>query len=537
MRATPAAPQDHTVSIETGNQGMTHAPSSPSAQACDREHTLLQRVDIAITRDIHAGAPMKRSAAENGGLKDPADIGEDVAHKRARPAAKARVAGCGSYISVMGDTFRAERLTCDTPKTARERYCAAKEGARIISFDVRIGVPEISGGIAVLPSDEMREGIAPELASISAVEGRNVPCHAPELPSTICHPIYAQVQPAIALEMDAKERVAQVESGGLEKFPARTRDGVAEKDTVTGSSTGVELSKEARVSIVRDMHWERPTNALAALHASHSSVKLSRVLPSDLLVTPAESRSSVESTQAVLSALLSNDLPQHAISMVHDLLSSVSVMEGKYPPLDAPSRSGPHSSHTPICATAIASSQTSSRRNAMPANGDGTRGERLCASLLTAMDPGGPENTTQLTSPLREDDTRTLQASAGCDGHGSVLESPACELTADKAKTEPKVHHGINCTSMDSGVITLEASASLGGISPALTLRLSTPHSRIHPPPPPPSVFCLAKFYSGIFALVSAIIRTTSILYLGRTLVGERMPYRGWAREGIGTRA
>ncbi|KAJ7833080.1 hypothetical protein B0H13DRAFT_1914736 [Mycena leptocephala] len=348
MRATPAAPQDHTVSIETGNQGMTHAPSSPSAQACDREHTPLQRVDIAITRDIHA---------------DPADIGEDVAHKRARPAAKARVAG----------------------------YCAAKEGARIISFDVRIGVPEISGSIAVLPSDEMREGIAPELASISAVEGRNVPCHAPELPSTICHPIYAQVQPAIALEMDAKERVAQVESGGLEKLPARTRDGVAEKDTVTGSSTGVELSKEARVSIVRDMHWERPTNALAALHASRSSVKLSRVLPSDLLVTPAESRSSVESTQAVLSALLSNDLPQHAISMVHDLLSSLT--------------------------NKLEAQRYASKR------GWDTRG-KACASLLTAMDPGGPENTTQLTSPLCEDDTRTLQASAGCDGHGSVLESP-----------------------------------------------------------------------------------------------------------------
>ncbi|KAJ7510341.1 hypothetical protein B0H11DRAFT_2415429 [Mycena galericulata] len=46
----------------------------------------------------------------------------------------------------------------------------------------------------------------------------------------------------------------------------------------------------------------------------------------------------------------------------------------------------------------------------------------------------------------------------------------------------------------------------------------------------------LAEFASKVFALVSAIIRTFTSLYLGTlSLVGEGTPYRAWEREGIGT--
>ncbi|KAJ7429682.1 hypothetical protein B0H11DRAFT_2403940, partial [Mycena galericulata] len=50
------------------------------------------------------------------------------------------------------------------------------------------------------------------------------------------------------------------------------------------------------------------------------------------------------------------------------------------------------------------------------------------------------------------------------------------------------------------------------------------------------SVFLPAVFSSKVFALVSAIIWTWKVSYLGaRSLVGDSTPYRGWEREGIGT--
>lgn len=52
---------------------------------------------------------------------------------------------------------------------------------------------------------------------------------------------------------------------------------------------------------------------------------------------------------------------------------------------------------------------------------------------------------------------------------------------------------------------------------------------------PPPMGFLLSAFASGIFALVSAIIRTGKIPHPGYALVGESTPYRGWDREGFGT--
>ncbi|KAJ7866300.1 hypothetical protein B0H13DRAFT_1898194 [Mycena leptocephala] len=51
----------------------------------------------------------------------------------------------------------------------------------------------------------------------------------------------------------------------------------------------------------------------------------------------------------------------------------------------------------------------------------------------------------------------------------------------------------------------------------------------------PPSAFLTTAYTSIIFALISAIIRTSWISYLGNPLVGESTPYRLWAREGIGT--
>ncbi|KAJ7429683.1 hypothetical protein B0H11DRAFT_2265089 [Mycena galericulata] len=54
--------------------------------------------------------------------------------------------------------------------------------------------------------------------------------------------------------------------------------------------------------------------------------------------------------------------------------------------------------------------------------------------------------------------------------------------------------------------------------------------------PPSDLVILPAEVSSKIFALVSAIIRSTSVSYLGApSLAGERTPYRGWEREGIGT--
>jgi hypothetical protein len=50
-----------------------------------------------------------------------------------------------------------------------------------------------------------------------------------------------------------------------------------------------------------------------------------------------------------------------------------------------------------------------------------------------------------------------------------------------------------------------------------------------------PSGFYIPNFTAIIFALISAIIRTCGVSYLGHPLVGERAPYRLWDREGIGT--
>ncbi|KAJ7982904.1 hypothetical protein DFH06DRAFT_1122952 [Mycena polygramma] len=44
-----------------------------------------------------------------------------------------------------------------------------------------------------------------------------------------------------------------------------------------------------------------------------------------------------------------------------------------------------------------------------------------------------------------------------------------------------------------------------------------------------------SAFSPVVFVLVSATIQTWAISYLGHSLVGERTPDRGWAREGIGT--
>jgi hypothetical protein len=79
---------------------------------------------------------------------------------------------------------------------------------------------------------------------------------------------------------------------------------------------------------------------------------------------------------------------------------------------------------------------------------------------------------------------------------------------------------------------TFKTSATSSSVDPASIVQFSMRGSRL--PLPPHSVCLQAK--SRLFALVSAIIRTCTISYLAKTLVGERTPYQGWAREGIGTK-
>ncbi|KAJ7433456.1 hypothetical protein B0H11DRAFT_2259419 [Mycena galericulata] len=84
-------------------------------------------------------------------------------------------------------------------------------------------------------------------------------------------------------------------------------------------------------------------------------------------------------------------------------------------------------------------------------------------------------------------------------------------------------------------VRTFGICASPGNDGPAFA-RKSPAFSSSFGSPLPRSVILPAAIGSTIFALVSAIIWTWKISYLGaRSLVSKSTPYRGWEREGIGT--
>jgi hypothetical protein len=558
---------------------MTHAPSSPSAQACDGEHTPLQRVDIAITRDIHA------------------DIGEDVAHKRARPAAKARVAGCGSYISVTGDTFRAERLTRDAPKTARERYRAAKEGACIISFDVRIGVPEISGGIAVLPSDEMREGLAPELTSISAVEERNAPCHAPELPSTIRHPIYAQVQPAIAPEIDAEEREdstakepgtccgkiyasAKVTASKDAKDPLTTSGRTISDSDPTASKMRtcvreVLASGALKIPAIADAAGEEPQiicedtylangRSIVPVHQSNvgeatEATEVSASLMHDTSVMASTSHRNFGALKHErgneLREGVALELPsiQPAIVLEMDAEKRVTYIKGggldEMPELHAPELVyvSERAERKVVCDAPngpLFSSTSPSRASSEEAT---SRGLEMCCTLAQPAADSG-ENT--------EDPLTDRGGYSGCTGirSNSVLRMPESradermEFFAPSMQDTSLVRVIATCQNLRAekkGRSCKDISTSIHSFEDAraLTSHL-THHPRIQPPTSSSILVAkvcaldsaLVQFYSRLFGLVSTIILTLEISYLGKTLVGERTLHWGWAQEGIGTR-
>ncbi|KAJ7442705.1 hypothetical protein B0H11DRAFT_2347645, partial [Mycena galericulata] len=114
-----------------------------------------------------------------------------------------------------------------------------------------------------------------------------------------------------------------------------------------------------------------------------------------------------------------------------------------------------------------------------------------------------------------------------CDDEGD----PADEPGGLEEKKENSAHSE---DSRDKGR-TLGICANQGNDGPASAPESPAFTSNVDSPPSN-SVILPAEDSSKIFALVSAIIRSTSVSYLGApSLVGERTPYRAWEREGIGT--
>jgi hypothetical protein len=86
---------------------------------------------------------------------------------------------------------------------------------------------------------------------------------------------------------------------------------------------------------------------------------------------------------------------------------------------------------------------------------------------------------------------------------------------------------------LDSSALTFEVPAISGSIGHASIPQCPAHDSRIHAPLHSGFRTVLS---SRIFALVSVIIRTLKITYLGHPVDGGRAPHRPWDREGIGTR-
>ncbi|KAJ7938312.1 hypothetical protein B0H13DRAFT_2301886 [Mycena leptocephala] len=119
----------------------------------------------------------------------------------------------------------------------------------------------------------------------------------------------------------------------------------------------------------------------------------------------------------------------------------------------------------------------------------------LCRSELRHVERGGQhlDEMGSSFSPLRRDNTRTFKDSmipSSVDSR-SILES-----FADSNSVERLSYSSRSCS---------------------------------------PTVLLSTEVAVAVFALVSAIIRTCGVSYLGHPLVGERSPYRLWDREGIGT--
>ncbi|KAJ7743283.1 hypothetical protein B0H14DRAFT_2637474 [Mycena olivaceomarginata] len=152
-------------------------------------------------------------------------------------------------------------------------------------------------------------------------------------------------------------------------------------------------------------------------------------------------------------------------------------------------------------------------------------------------DSASPNQRRVLAQPSKE---LTVQK---CDVTSSILEP---RLSAPESVVDPLVIDGF-AVELGGPDVLLRKNTQLDMTTGVRTLEIHTrsveaprPEDASSPfhgspiPLPPPSDF-LSASTSGIFVLVSTIIRTCRISHLGYPLGGERAPYMAWAREGIGT--